>query len=88
MAVSAIRALAVWWEDAFSHDSWTRDVDDIVKNTCLCLTVGLEIANDEKGIVLAAAVNTAEQRGGVWKIPRGMVRRVRVLGRLEMPEEK
>lgn len=81
------RALAVWWEDAFSHDAWTQDTAAIVNQKNLVVSVGLELANDAGGITLALSANTVGERGGVWKIPRGMVRKVRVLGRLELPAE-
>lgn len=87
MALKA-RALAVWWEDAYSHDGWTHDAETIMRNPCLVLSVGLELVNDDGGIVLAASYNGAGQSGGVWKIPRGMVRRVKVLARLEAPEDE
>lgn len=82
------RALAVWWEDAFSHDAWTQDTDSIVRAQCLVLSVGLEVGNDEKGITLSLSANANGDRGGTWKIPRGMVRKVKVLGKLELPEDK
>ena len=81
------RAIAVWWEDAFSHDPWTHDADSLIKQRCLVVSVGMELANDEKGIVIAVSMNAAGQRGGLWKIPRGMIRKVRVLGTLEAPDE-
>lgn len=86
MAVTK-RALAVWWEDAFSHDAWTQDTASIIKHRCLVISVGVELANDAGGITLALSSNASGDHGGVWKIPRGMVRKVRVLGRLELPEE-
>lgn len=82
------RAVAVWWEDAFSHDSWTGDTDSIIKHKCLVLSIGLELSNDDRGIVLALSSNASGDSGGVWKIPRGMVRKVRVLGRMELPAEE
>jgi hypothetical protein len=81
------RAIAVWWEDAFSHDGWTSDAQTIIDGKCLVLSVGVELANNDDGITLAVSCNAADQNGGVWKIPRGMVRKIRVLGRLELPEE-
>ena len=78
------KIVEVLWEDACSADPWSRSAAPL--DPCLSLTVGIQMGRDDKGIYLAAAVNTSGQRASRWRIPAGMIRRVRVLGTLsELP---
>jgi hypothetical protein len=81
-----MRVLAVWWEDASSHDAWASEVEvsDFCGEPCTTLTVGIEVSNDEKAVVVMTATNVIDQSAGIWRIPRGMVRKVRVLGKVEL----
>lgn len=82
--MAAPRIVEVLWEDACSSDPWSRATDPL--DACLSLTVGIQMGRDEKGIYLAGAVNNSGQRASRWRIPAGMIRRVRVLGTLsELP---
>jgi hypothetical protein len=81
------RVLAIHWNDAASQDAWgdSHTVNAFVKNRCPCLTVGIEVSRDKHAVHVAASVNGGEI-GGVWKIPVKMIRRIQVLGRVEVPE--
>lgn len=84
---STRRVLEVWWEDAFSHEPWAdkSEVDTIVRQPCTSVTVGIEMSSTPAAIVLSTSMNVEGHSASVWRIPRGMVRKVRVLGRLTPP---
>lgn len=84
-----IRVLAVWWEDAMSHDEWAdkSETAAFVRESGTTVTVGLEVVSNDSAVVLACSMNPG-QAGGIWRIPRGMVKRVKVLGRIEAPTVK
>jgi hypothetical protein len=81
------RVLALHWNDAASHDPWAdaNTVNAFIANPVECITVGIEVHSDDKAIHIAASVNAGEV-GGVWKIPKKMIRRVQVLGKVEVPQ--
>lgn len=81
------RVLAIHWNDAASHDAWAdaATINDFMVDRCPCVTVGIEVRSDAHAVHIAASVNPG-QVGGVWKIPRSMIRRVQVLTRIEVPE--
>ena len=72
--------LEVEWEDSVVlHDGW-EEVADILKRrkTTRCLSAGLVLADDDKGVVLASSVHGSEAVG-VTIIPRSAVRKRRRL---------
>lgn len=82
------RVLAVYWNDAATTPTPWTDAGDLamfIEDDMACVTVGIEVKRDDQAIHVAASLNNSEI-GGVWKIPRKMIRRVQVLGRIEAPE--
>lgn len=82
------RVLAVWWNDASSHDAWadTYTLLKFAASRVPCLTVGIEVSRDEHALHLAAS-RGVEEFGGIWKIPFCSIRRIKVIGRVELPTE-
>jgi hypothetical protein len=76
--VPALKVVEVIWEDACSSDPWSRSKDQL--EPCICITVGIQLSRDKKGIFLCAAMNDGGQRSSRWRIPAGMIRKVRTLG--------
>ena len=68
----------VEWEDAASAGGWYRS--DAEFESTLCETVGWVINVDEGSVLLANSKNDVGQHGGLWLIPRSLVRKVTVLG--------
>lgn len=81
------RVLAIHWNDAASHDTWadTNAINAFVSDRFPCVTVGIEVDRDEHAVHVAASAHGGAI-GGVWKIPRKMIRRIQVLGRVEVPD--
>lgn len=75
--------LEVEWEDStVLHDGWER-IADILKRRnsrkpTVCLSVGLVLVDDDKGVVLASSVHGGEA-AGVTIIPASAVRKRRRL---------
>lgn len=72
-----LKIVEVVWEDACSSDPWTRSTK--VMDQLRCVTVGYLLKRDKNAVHLAASVNEAGQRSSTWRIPAGMVKKVRVL---------
>lgn len=81
------RVLAIFWNDAASHDAWAdaNTINAFVANKIECVTVGIEVSRDDHAVHVASSVNSGEI-GGVWKVPRKMIRRIQVLGSVEAPD--
>jgi len=74
----SIPILEVEWEDACSSTAW-RDVDEAkewASEPLICVTVGYLISNTKGGIALSMS-KTQNSLGGLWFIPRGVIRRVK-----------
>ena len=81
------RVLAVYWQDAAQRGEWA-DADDtrrFIEDPQECLTLGAEIASDKEAVHLSTSVSK-DHIGGIWKIPRGMIRKILVLGKVETPD--
>lgn len=81
------RVLAVYWNDAASHDDWAdrHELAEFCADNNDTVTVGIEVSRDETAIHVAASMNDT-QSAGVWKLPLRLIRKVRILGRVEVPE--
>lgn len=77
------KIVEVKWEDTCSSDPWTRSKD--VLERLDCVTVGYLLKRDKSAIHLAASLNESGQRSSTWRIPAGMVRKVRVLDTVNHP---
>lgn len=79
---AAHRAEVEWLDSTIPHAGWMKHADVVDpayrRSQIRCLSVGLLIANDKHGVVLASAVHGREI-AGVIIIPRGQVRKVRRL---------
>ena len=72
----------VEWEDAHIEDSWIpeADVDRFIKKDLfLCQDVGWILHEDDKCLVMASSKNNALQWGALKKIPKGWIRKKRLL---------
>ena len=75
--------LEVEWEDStLLHDGWEK-IGDIIarrdsRKPTRCLSVGVVLADDNRGVVLAASVH-GNEAAGVTIIPRSAVRKRRRL---------
>jgi hypothetical protein len=71
-----------WLDSTIPHDGWMKRKDVIAPayrlDQTLCLSVGLLIADDKHGVVLASSAHGSDI-AGVTIIPRGQVRKVRRL---------
>lgn len=68
----------VWWDDATDLESgWTDKVEDI--KHALALSVGFLIKETKEHIVLALDTDADGQHNGRSQIPRGMVKKIKVL---------
>lgn len=76
-----VKIVEVTWEDACSSDPWTRSREVLDRLTCV--TVGYLLKRDKEAIHLAASLNEGGQRSSTWRIPAGMIRKVRVLDRVK-----
>lgn len=81
MKSKSLKVVEVLWEDACSADPWSHDAT--LLDEYMAITVGILIHQDKKGIHLASAISSEDQRAGRWRIPAGMIRKVRVLGTLK-----
>lgn len=76
------KIVEVEWEDAVSKTSWhLSDHSDYHGNACK--TVGFLVKNTKREIVIAQniSVNECEDVSDVMVIPRGILRRIRTIGR-------
>lgn len=76
------RFVEVTWWDSHSSANW-RSWDETLeqhKDPCICVTIGFLIKQDKFAVSVASSIgpNTGTY-GGVWTIPRGMVKRIRYL---------
>lgn len=78
------KIVEVIWEDACSSDPWTRSRE--VLDRLNCVTVGYLLKRDAEALHLAASLNESGQRSSTWRIPVGMVRKVRVLDTVKHDE--
>ncbi len=72
--------LEVEWEDStILHEGW-QEVPDILerRHAMTCLSVGFVLADDRKGLVLAASIH-GSQAAGVTFIPHRAVKKRRRL---------
>lgn len=76
--MTKLKIVEVLWEDACSSDPWSRSTEPL--EPCICVTVGIMLGRDKNGIYLAGAINDGGQKSSRWRIPAGMIRKVRVLG--------
>jgi hypothetical protein len=78
----AVQVVAVVWEDAAANtETWLTEehAEAFAQGSSPCVTVGRIVADTDKGITLAACWGP-DDRGGLWRIPRGMVREVIQVG--------
>lgn len=76
----------VTWEDAHSYDDWIDIKEAVSLSRVMCVSAGIEVSNTKDDIVLAASLNNTGRRGGTWRIPRGMIRKVERIGWVEVPQ--
>jgi hypothetical protein len=68
--------LEVEWEDStVLHEGW-QDISDVLqrRDAVRCLSMGFVLADDKRGIVLAASIH-GKQAVGVTMIPRRSIRK-------------
>lgn len=73
----------VLWKDAETHDPWVdaAGLEEFASQDGLVATFGLLLQEDDQVVIVAASRDDGGKHAGVWKIPRALVRNVRVLGR-------
>ena len=74
-------SVEVTWEDASSAPGWAEKGQ--APERVMCTNVGILISRDATALVLAAGITSTEANGDPWRIPAGMVRHVRRIGRTE-----
>lgn len=81
-ALSSPDLMLVEWEDAATHGGWNQheEVVEFHKEPFTCLTVGFLWASDKTGITLVQTLGPSCY-GALWKIPKGMIKRVSVIKR-------
>ena len=67
----------VEWEDAYSENSWSRD--PYQHEAAIVENLGHVIFHDKRGIMLAASRMIDGVAGSRFFIPKGMIRKVKVL---------
>jgi hypothetical protein len=67
----------VTWDDATALDGWSSGEEEI--KPCLVLSVGFLVKKTKTHIVLAQDIAPDGHRCGRGQIPRGMVKRIKVL---------
>jgi len=81
MPPTSLKVVEVLWEDACSSDPWTEGGH--LLDEYMAITVGILVRRDKHAIHLTSAISNADQRAGRWRIPSGMIRKVRVIGTLK-----
>lgn len=73
----------VIWEDAVSQEQWAEAAGIVAfrREQVLVVTVGLLVERSKRYVVVASSHSSLDHHGGLWKIPTGMVRSVRQIGR-------
>lgn len=73
------RVEVTWNDSTILHDGW-QPIDAILRRRRVvrCTSVGLVLADDERGVVLAASVH-GNEAAGIVMIPRGAIVRSRRL---------
>jgi hypothetical protein len=68
----------VWWEDASDAEpGWVKDID--TDEPALALSVGFLVKQTKERIYLAQDLDAEGHHNGRGKIPRGMVRKIKVI---------
>lgn len=77
--------IEIEWEDSIGDGAWHSPADtaEYVKRTVhedhsVCYTAGYVVHRSRKAIVLAQSLH-GDNRGGLWTIPRRMVKSIRKL---------
>lgn len=74
------------WEDASdAEQGWTKDVDD--DEPALALSVGFLVKQTKERVYLAQDLDSEGHHNGRGKIPRGMVRQIKVLRKKDEPKQ-
>ena len=81
-----LRIVEVTWEDAQSSEPW--EYDGKLLGAFMCLTVGILIKRDKEAIHLSSTLAGNGAKAGNWRIPAGMVKKIRTLGSIKVTEEK
>lgn len=75
----------VWWEDASdAEQGWVKDIDE--DTPAMALSVGFLVKETNDRIYLAQDIDADGHHNGRGKIPRGMVRSIRVLRKKDEPK--
>lgn len=80
MQDKSYRRIEVEWEDATAVPGWAsiKDASEWANKATRIISVGIELINDESYLVLALSV-APDKVGELLKIPKGIVRKVRIL---------
>ena len=74
-----IKLVKVEWDDAFSSAPWKDEEDykDLLNdNSFECINVGWLIAEDKKGILVAARKSNCGQYGLIERLPKRMIKKI------------
>ena len=79
-----MKLVEVLWEDAETSSGWIppEAVEGYGKTSLLCIQVGLLLSKDKNSVVLSSGYNTLGHAQGLMRIPTGMIRKIRVLGKV------
>lgn len=81
-----MKVVEIVWDDASNCPAWQKReaaVKEFHVEQCVCVTVGLLLKRDKRAITIAATAGAQGQVAGVWRIPMGMVKRVRTIATLK-----
>lgn len=75
------RIIEIEWEDSCTPARpWCsqKEAADFHREGAICVTVGYLIHSDRRAVTVAQSLN-GDDPGGLWRVPRKMVRRLRRL---------
>lgn len=80
-----LKVVAVWWADAWGASQWYSP-DAIEHEEYKCVNVGFLIERDAKGITLMGGIGQNGNLLASHFIPKGMIRKVKTLATIDIPE--
>jgi hypothetical protein len=71
-----LKMVKVFWGDAWGRAGWSRDVK---LEPCLVESIGYLVDSNKEGVMLAQGIAEDGAYVGIGMIPKGMIKKVKVL---------